>query len=259
MRIGRSVEDGVSGRAGRPLSRILPAAAPRVATVRQPSAALQLAVVLSFAAALLLVSSPAAALTNGDFSAGLDGWSTSGPVRVSAGALLLEDEDGDIPLSSSAWQVVAAEAPAAVLSFDVLPSLSPFTPSDPFGFPDIFATSIYLFDEPNGFDPANATALATSPVLSIDADGPYDVFAMVEPSMRGGDWLHVSLTFDTPYAYFAPAFELFELALEPGDSAVRIDDVVIAPIPEPSTAVLMGLGLIGLVNAGRRSDGGRKA
>jgi hypothetical protein len=191
-------------------------------------------------AALVLAEGPAAALTNGDFSAGLDAWTTTGAVIVDSEELVLAD---DGPASSGAWQVVAAESSRARLEFDVLGTPSSFTPSDPFGFPDIFAASLFLFDEPAGFDPVAGTALSATSVLSIDSDGPYDVFADVAPAARGGGWQHVSIEFDTPHAYFAPAFELFELALVGGDSRVRIDDVTVTSLPEPGTGVFLLLGL----------------
>ncbi len=201
------------------------------------------------AACILLLSSPAAALTNGDFSAGLDGWTTAGGVSVVAEELVLSDAG---PASSSAWQAVAAQDPRTVLAFDVRGSLSSFIPADPFGFADIFATSIYLFDDPTDFDPADGAALGAVSVLSLEVDGPFDVFASVTPAGRGGDWLHVSLEFESPNAYFAPAFELFELALVGGDSFVYIDNVVVTPVPEPSTGLLLMFGLVGL-RAARRT------
>lgn len=197
----------------------------------------------------LLLATPASALTNGDFSSGLDGWTTTGAVSVAAEELVLAD---DGPAASGAWQAVAATAAGATLDFDVLGALSEFTPSDPFGFPDLFAVSVYLFDEPAGFDPSDGTALAALSVLSMDHTGPYDVFAQVTPGSQGGDWLHVSIAFDTPHAWFAPAFELFELALVGGDSTVRIDNVAVTPVPEPGTAALLLLGLTGMSVARRR-------
>ena len=62
-------------------------------------------------------------------------------------------------------------------------------------------------------------AIGALSVLSADAGGPFDVAADLSPAARGGDWLHVVLDFDTPTPFFAPAFELFELAFQAGDSA----------------------------------------
>lgn len=188
----------------------------------------------------LVVVARAQALSNGDFSSGLDGWSTSGPVSVDSGELLLVD---DGPASSAAWQAVEATSGRARVEFELLAEPSGFTPSDPFGFPDIFAASVYLLDDPVGFDPADGLALSAVSLLSYDADGAFDVLAELTPSSRGGDWLHVSYELDTPNLYLAPAFELFELALVGGDSAVRVDDVVVTSLPEPGTAPLLGLGI----------------
>lgn len=192
---------------------------------------------------VVLAAARSSALTNGDFSAGLDDWSSFGDVSVAAGELVMGDRG---PASSGAWQRVAAEASCTRIEFDVLGDLSPFVPSDPFGFPDFFSTSIYLFESDAPFDPRDGLATGAVSVLSIDSIGVYDVAAEVTPATRGGDWLHVAFEFETPTAWFAPAFELFELAFEERDSTVRIDDVVVSPVPEPGTALLLLLGLAGL-------------
>lgn len=188
----------------------------------------------------LVASTPAFSLTNGDFSAGLAGWSTTGVAAVSDGALRLAD---DGPTSSSAWQVVAAEATRSRLSFDVKTSLSDFTPEDPFGFPDVFAVSIQLFDEAADFDPSDGTALSAVLAVSFDWQGPYDVAASLAPAARGDGWMHVDIEFDSIYGHIAPVFDLFELGIAGGDSYVLIDDIEIAAVPEPGTGVLLMLGL----------------
>jgi hypothetical protein len=215
----------------------------RTSSHRWPVPFLRILVAVSLLIVGFLFATTASAVTNGDFTSGIDAWSTSGDTSVVGGELVLSD---DGPASSGAWQVAASEASRMLLEFDVLGALSSFSPTDPFGFPDLFAASIYLFDDPTGFDPSDGTALGAVSVLSIDWDGPFDVFADVVPADRGGDWLHVSLAFDSSYAYYAPAFELFELGFVGGDSTVRIDDVVITPVPEPGTAILLLLGLAGL-------------
>jgi hypothetical protein len=196
---------------------------------------------LLVAAFLLLAAAPASALTNGDFSDGLTGWQSSGPVSVAGGELVLADVG---PSASAAWQAVAATVPRSLLEFELLGALSDFTPADPFGFPDVFAASIYLFDDASGFDPATSALDSAVSVLTLDWSGPYDVNAAVTPSALGGEWLHVSIEFDSPNAFIAPAFELFELGLVGGDSEVRIDRVSLTPIPEPGTAALVTLGLV---------------
>lgn len=201
------------------------------------------------ASLLLLAAGPAAALTNGDFGDGLTGWQTSGPVSVAGGELVLAD---DGPSASAAWQAVATQASRSILEFEVLGALSDFTPSDPFGFPDVFAASIYLFDDAGSFDPATSTFDSAVSVLTLDWTGPYDVNAAVTPSALGGEWLHVSIEFDSPTAFMAPAFELFELGFVGGDSEVRIDGVSLAPVPEPGSGALLALGLVALSRRSRR-------
>ena len=196
-----------------------------------------------------LLAGPVSALANGDFAAGLDHWSTDGPVETQLGELVLADAGG---LDAAAWQVTPVLAPRSRLEFDMLAGLSGFTPSDPFGFPDVFGASIYLLDDPIGFAPDSGTSIAAVSVLSLDGGGAFDSAARVTASALGGDWLHVEIEFDSPTLYMAPTFELFELAFSPGDSEVRIDGVALTAVPEPGTAMLVGLGLA-LVALGRRS------
>jgi hypothetical protein len=202
----------------------------------------------SLALVALVIAEPAFALTNGDFSDALNGWQTRGPVTAPAGELILTD---DGPSASAAWQTVATQASRSVLQFELLGALSDFTPADPFGFPDAFAASIYLFDDAGSFDPAASAFDSAVSVLSLDWTGPFDVNALVTPSARGGGWLHVAIEFDSPYAFIAPAFELFELGFVGGDSEVRIDGVSLAPVPEPGTAALLALGLLALARRAR--------
>jgi hypothetical protein len=194
-------------------------------------------------------AAPAQALTNPDFDAGLTGWQTAGPVSAPAGELILADTGG---ADAAAWQAVPVAAPRTRLEFDVLGALSSFTPADPFGFPDVFAASIYLFDDPVGFAPDSGTALSALSVLSLDHTGAFDVEAILSPAARGDDWLHVVFEFDSPTAYVAPAFELFELAFTGGDSEVRVDGVSLAAVPEPGTALLLAVGLTGCAWRRRR-------
>jgi hypothetical protein len=195
----------------------------------------------------LSLAGTATALSNGGFDAGLTGWSTYGPVSVDGGNLVLAD---DGPAPSGAWQVVDTPGLRSRLEFEILGSLSNYTPQEPFGFPDIFSASVLLLDDPTGFDPRTATGFLALSVVSLDADGPFDVAASISASSLGGDWLHVALEFDSPTSYIAPTFELFELALQGGDSEVRIDDVVLTAVPEPATATLLLLGA-GFVCASR--------
>jgi len=196
-------------------------------------------------------ATPALALTNSDFSAGLTGWSTYGAASAPSGVLTLEDTG---PATSGAWQVAATEGTRTTLEFDVLGGLSGFTPADPFGFPDIFSASIYLIDDATGFDPTAGIATSALSILSLDSGGPFDVNALVTPASQGGGWLHVAIEFDSPSAFMVPTFELFELALVGGDSQVMIDNVVLAPIPEPGTALLVLVGLGATAMQRRRAE-----
>jgi hypothetical protein len=199
------------------------------------------------------VATPSMALTNGDFSSGLTGWSSYGAASEQGGVLVLDDTG---PSASGSWQVTATQGTRTILDFDIFGALSDFTPADPFGFSDIFNASIYLLDDSAGFDPTAGIVMSAVSVLSLDSGGPFDVNAEITAADLGADWLHVSFEFDSPSAYLAPSFELFELALVGGDSRVLIDNVVLAPIPEPGTALLVLLGL-GTISLGRRRNGRR--
>ncbi len=199
------------------------------------------------------IATPGQALSNGSFDTGLEGWQSTGPVLAVDGTLQLTDAIGS---SSAAWQVVEVLAPRTVLAFDFLSGLGATTPADPFGFPDVFTVSI-LLSEGADVAPGSGTASGAVSVLTADASGPYAGLGSVSPAERGAGWLHVEVEFETPAPYVATTFELFELAFVAGDSAVQIDDVQLLPIPEPGTAVLIGVGLA--LCASTRGRGARAA
>jgi hypothetical protein len=178
------------------------------------------------------------AITNGDFRSGLDAWTTTGEVSEdNEEAVLVDGPSGGAML----FQGVDLVADTYVLSFDVQSALSSaFTPGT---FPDTFFASLYFIDDAGDLDIGGGVFDASLGLMDLDWQGVFNSVGTVGPSLKGPGWFHYSTVFVMNHAHVAVAFDLVNLNGQPGDSSVRLDNVMIAVIPEPST---WGLTLAGL-------------
>ncbi len=193
-----------------------------------------------------------AELMNGDFSMGsngLDGWTTDGDVSVPAGEARLSDA---VASYSLLYQGVALTPGSYTLEFDFKHNLSPepYIEND-FSFLDTFFASIYFIDILSNFDLDTPGYDGATALFDMDSTGPFNINGLISTS---SNWSHFSLTFQNMHAYAIPTFELFNLNNNSSDSTVYIDNVTIttAAVPEPSTLLLLGGGLLGLVGMGLR-------
>jgi len=237
---GETIDDGARARRGKAVRRVR-----RMA--------------LAGAAILALSAGGArAGLVNGDFSAGLGGWTPVGDASATATheALLRDDAAGFG--ATTLFQGASLASGTYELSFDFLASVSTVVP---FGdFPDLFAATLY-FSDASTFDPNNVDAggnivdLGDSlALLDVDNTGLILDAGAVAASPKGSDWRRYTAPFALSFSFAVPTFDLFDgnfLA----DSSVQIDNVQITAVPEPGTVVLL-LTALGMV-AMRGSRGAR--
>ena len=179
-------------------------------------------------------------LINGDFSSGLTGWTTEGDVVVESGAASIGDEDP----YSLLYQGVALAPGLYELEFDFSNLLSDYVPpSGPVTFPDIHFASLYFINDLSQFDLNTLSFDDAAALFDMDYTGPYNVQGVISASPLGQAWSHFTMTFDNNCAYAIPTFELLDFNLVSGDSEVLIDNVSVAIVPEPSTVLLLSIGL----------------
>lgn len=183
-----------------------------------------------------------AALVNGDFSAGLVGWSAAGNVQPMAGTAAFGDgEDGS---GAALYQIVSLTPGQYCFSFDFRNGLSDSVPTG--AFPDSFFVSLYFVDDPGDFDLSDN--LPAQAVLGLDYSGVLTGQGILSASLLGTDWTHLDFLFTNSFAYVTPYFELFDLNFIGSDSGVWVDNVCFRPVetvvPEPPSHLLAAFGLM---------------
>ncbi|HMO50241.1 MAG TPA: PEP-CTERM sorting domain-containing protein [Kiritimatiellia bacterium] len=176
------------------------------------------------------------AVSNGTFEAGLDFWNVTGTVQVLAGEAVISDT---LPFAML-HQTVLLTSGVYTLSFDFRPALSDQTERG--RFPDTFFASLYFTDDDSTLDIPGLVFDEAAPLFDLDWMGIFNNQGTVGPSALGPDWFHFTYEFTMVYQYVAVAFELAGINGVNGDSSVRIDNVMIAVVPEPATWAFLGCG-----------------
>lgn len=189
-------------------------------------------------AGCLLTAGPGrAAVVNGLFDAGLDGWETEGALFTTGAQGVITDQTSR---RAMLWQLVTLEPGAYVLSFDVLATLARVGADGT--LPDVFFASIYIAPDPLAFDPVGLTGFDTAlPVLDMDYRGVTALGpgALTLPSPKGAGYLRVTMPFALTAGVAVPLFEVNDLNFIPSDSVAAVDNVSIALVPEPTAAALI--------------------
>lgn len=175
---------------------------------------------------VLLLATVAAGVTvrNGDFSDGLRGWKTAWSARVSEGEAGLNDRGAD---PCFLFQAVPLAAGVYTVEFDFRNELCPT--NRPGTFRDSFYVSVYQVDHPADFILEHDRFTRAGGLMDLDAGGPFNVQGVITDSPKGPGWSHFTGTWTNAHAYAAVVFELYDLNLVSGDSAVRLDNVIVSP------------------------------
>lgn len=199
---------------------------------------LKLSVVLAVLL-MMLQSSVLAVPTveNGDFSAGLSGWTVEWVTVTDGGGYALFEEDA-FDLSSTLSQEFTIPALALELSFDVQMSAVPGGAFDPFAWPDAFTASLldpvtydpllsnpgvtdYYYEENTGY--VETVATVSGNTVSLDVSGLAGLDAYLVFDLWGSD--DGMLT------------------------SVSLDNVNVSVIPAPGALLLglIGMGAVGVL------------
>ncbi len=138
------------------------------------------------------------------------------------------------------------------IGFDFKNSLSTqIIPTVPYSVHDAFYASLYFPGE------SNLDFLPLLDMLSAEGSNPTGILetsGVINP--LGDDWYHFSLDFENLSSPVTLMFELADYNYIDDDSQVLVDNVsitpVAAPVAEPSTMLLLGSGLAGLMGFGRK-------
>jgi hypothetical protein len=166
-----------------------------------------------------------AGIRNGDFHQGLVCWKTAWHVAVADGELQLSDTSAS---HAFAFQALACPTGAAVtVEFDFFNALAATNAAGTFR--DSFYASVYQVNDPAGFVLEHDKFGASRGLMDMDAGGPFNVHGSVTNSVKGAGWSHFSGAVSATHSNVVIVFELYDLDLAPGNSAVRVDNVTVAP------------------------------
>ena len=170
----------------------------------------------------------AAAIQNGDFSAGLHFWKASWNVTVSSGEAALSDTG-----ANHAFLFQAAAIPPGVytVEFDFKSALSAVVPAG--AFRDSFYASLYSVNALSDFVLEQDSFDAAQGLLDLDSAGPFNVHGTLGASSKSAAWSHYTGIFTNSYSNVVAVFELYDLNTIAGDSSVGIDNVQITPVQVP--------------------------
>lgn len=162
------------------------------------------------------------AVDNNDFSAGLLHWKTAWHVTVADNEAVLTDTND---YHSFMFQADNPGTGPFTLSFDFFNGLSANVP--PGRFRDSFYASLYYVDNLSDFITEHDRFDNSDGVMDADAGGTFNIRGTITPVTNHTGWIHFSGTFTNNYTYAIIMFELYSLNATPGDSSIRIDNVII--------------------------------
>jgi len=174
---------------------------------------------IALPAILLLHSTAASDIPNGDFSSGLDQWNGEGTVVAQNNEALFRDQ---VPVTRL-WTAYHFAGPG-FFSFDFNAIMSTNVP--PAAGPDVFFVTLYFVNDLDTFDLLTGQFDEALPLLDIDRDGANPTEGLVEASIaKPAGWSLYSTFIETTHRYVIPVFEFFNDNLATNDSEIRIDNV----------------------------------
>lgn len=212
----------------------------------------------------LAVQSPAVAVLNGDFSAGLVDWTSTGDVAVQSEAAILTTAsasfDDDFPALAGAFNVSGLEPAPTGLDLEAALGLAPnafgaeFTEGSAlsqtltFQAGDVLSFNYQLFTNESASD---VTPRDAAFVVLGDSILPLTSFAAA--SLPSSPFTAQTASDVFQYTFASSGTALFGIVLlDQGDfavsSALQIDNIALTAIPEPQTyALLVGAAALGFV------------